>query len=168
MMRLGLGTSCQGQCLHFHQTGTTEIPFGFVGRSEDWEVILPSNSDYVCSQHTENRFPMYKVIFKDMGFRLPFSNLRRSVLQWTELSPSQLHPKSYPFMKAFELVCQYLQIAPSKNIFFTLFAVHRGMERGGGQGWVSLRQNKKMFNLFVGKVKSFKEHFLLVRLSVTP
>jgi len=64
----------------FSPEGYDGNSFWLRGRSEDWEVILPSNSDRVCSQHRENKFPMYKVVFKDMGFRLPFSNLRRSVL----------------------------------------------------------------------------------------
>jgi hypothetical protein len=28
------------------------------------------------------------VVFKDMGFRLPFSNFQREVLRWTKLSPT--------------------------------------------------------------------------------
>jgi len=29
----------------FSEGGTGEIPFGYVGRSEDWEVVLSSTSD---------------------------------------------------------------------------------------------------------------------------
>jgi len=29
----------------FSEGGTSEISFSFVGRSEDWEVVLPSISD---------------------------------------------------------------------------------------------------------------------------
>jgi len=29
----------------FSEGGTSEIPFGFFGRSEDWEVVLPSTYD---------------------------------------------------------------------------------------------------------------------------
>jgi hypothetical protein len=48
----------------FASDGTTEIPFSSVRRSDDWEVVLPSVSDRVCSPYAENTFPMY---LKDGG-----------------------------------------------------------------------------------------------------
>jgi len=47
---------------------TREIPYSSVCRAEDWEVILPSTSDRVCSEYVNHVFPMYEVDFKDMGF----------------------------------------------------------------------------------------------------
>jgi hypothetical protein len=138
--------------------GTGEIPFNFVGEIEDWEVILPSTSDKVCSSYGDHVFPMYEVVFKDMDFCLPFSDFQRDVLRWTKLSPSQIQHNSYAFMRAFELVCQYLGVPASKNVFFSIFTVQQGT------AWVSFRQNKKMFDIFAGKVRSFKERFFLVKL----
>jgi len=66
-------------------------------------------------------------------------------------------------MRTFELVSQHLGVDPSKNVFFPLFTVQRGMEKGAGSGWVSFRQNEKMFDIFAGKVRSWKEHYFLVR-----
>jgi len=136
---------------------TGEIPFSSVDEIEDWEVILPSKSDRLCLSYEDHVFPMYEVVFKDMGFCLPFSDFQREVLRWTKLSPSQIHPNSYAFMSAFELVCQYLRFSASNNVFFTIFTVQRGT------AWVSFRQNKKIFDIFAGKVRSFKERFFLVR-----
>jgi len=136
---------------------TGEIPFSSVGEIEDWEVILPSKSDRLCLLYEDYVFPMYEVVFKDMGFRLPFSDFQREVLRWTKLSPSQIHPNSYTFMRAFELVCQYLRFSASNDVFFTIFTVQRGT------AWVSFRQNKKIFDIFARKVRSFKERFFLVR-----
>jgi len=48
-----------------------------------------------------------------------------------------------------------------KFVLYPLHCFARNRETRG-QGWVSLRQNKKIFNIFVGKVKSFKECFFLV------
>lgn len=137
--------------------GTGEIPFSSVGRFEDREVVLPSTFDRVCSEYENHIFPMYEVVFKDMGFQLPFSDFQRELLRWTKLSPSQIHPNSYAFMRAFEFVCQYLKIPLFKNVFFTIFTVQRGAN------WVSFGQTQKMFDIFAGKVWSFKEHFFLVR-----
>jgi len=72
----------------FALDGTGEIPFTSVGKIEDWEVVLPSTSDRVCSEYNNYVFPMYEVVFKDMGFQLPFSDCQREVLRWTKLSPS--------------------------------------------------------------------------------
>ena len=141
----------------FSEGGTSEIPFSSVGRYEDWEVVLPCISDRVCSKYENYVFPMYEVVFKDMSFRLPFSDFQREVFRWTKLSPSQIHPNSYAFMRAFELVCKYLEVPAFKNVFYTIFTVQREND------WVSFRQTKKMFEIFAGKVRSFKERFLLVR-----
>jgi len=140
----------------FSKGSTGEIPFSFIGRSKDWEVLLPSTSIRVCSEYENHVFPMYEVVFKDMGFRLPFSDFQREVFRWTKLSPSQIHPNSYAFMRAFELVCNYLKIPAFKNVFFTIFTVQRGND------WVSFCQTKKMFEIFAGKVRSFKERFFFI------
>jgi len=141
----------------FSEGSTGEIPFSSIGRSEDWEVLLPSTSDRVCSEYENHVFPMYEVVFKDMGFQLPFLDFQREVFRWTKLPPSQIYPNSYAFMRAFELVCNYLKVPAFKNVFFTIFNVHRGND------WVSFRQTKKMFEIFARKVRSFKERFFLIR-----
>jgi hypothetical protein len=137
--------------------GVNEAPFDIIGEGRDWELILPSTSDRVCSEYGNYIFPMYEVVFKDIGFRLPFSNFQREVLRWTKLSPTQIHPNSYAFMRDFELLCDYLRIPASKNVFFSFFTVQRGTD------WVSFRQTQKMFEIFAGKVRNFKERFILIR-----
>jgi hypothetical protein len=66
--------------LSFASNGATKILYSSIGRREDWRVNLPRTSGRVCLQYTRNRFPMYEVIFKDVGFRLPFSSFQISVL----------------------------------------------------------------------------------------
>ena len=149
--------------LLFASNGAVKILDNSVGRKKDWEVNIPSTSYRIFSQYKGNWIPMYEVVFRDMGFRLPFSPFQTSVFQWTDLCPLQLHPNSYPIMRAFELVCQYLQLTPTKDLFFTIFIVLRWKEIGDMHGWVSFRQAKKMFDLFAGKMVSFKERFFLVR-----
>ena len=141
----------------FAADGVNEAPFDLIGEGRDWELILPSTSDRVCSEYETYVFPMYEVVFKDIGFRLPFSNFQREVLRWTKLSPTQIHPNSYAFMRAFELLCDYFHIPASKNVFFSFFTVQRGTD------WVSFRQTQKMFEAFAWKIWSFKERFFLVQ-----
>jgi hypothetical protein len=72
----------------FAADGVGELHFGVVGDAKDWELVLPSTSDRVCSEYRNYVFPMYEVVFRDMGFRLPFTNFQREMLRWTKLSPS--------------------------------------------------------------------------------
>ncbi|RHN51864.1 hypothetical protein MtrunA17_Chr6g0473831 [Medicago truncatula] len=72
----------------FANDGVGEIPFESIGDVEDWEWMLPSTFDRVCSVYKNHTFPMYEVVFKDLGFRLPFSEFKREMLRWTKLSPS--------------------------------------------------------------------------------
>jgi hypothetical protein len=55
----------------FAVDGVGEAPFGTIDEAEDWKLILPSTSDRMCSEYENYVFPMYEVVFKDMGFRLP-------------------------------------------------------------------------------------------------
>jgi len=95
----------------FSFNGAAKISHLSVGRKEDWEVNFPNTSDQICSKYTANRIPMYETVFKEMGFRLSFSLLFVNLLQWLELCPSQFHPHTYPFVKAFDLVCQYPRLS---------------------------------------------------------
>lgn len=89
----------------FSSNGASEVPHLLVGREEDWEVNFPQVSYRICSKYPAHRIPMYEMVFKDMYFRLPFSPLFVAVLQWLELCPSQLHPRSFPYVKAFLKTC---------------------------------------------------------------
>ncbi|RHN51030.1 hypothetical protein MtrunA17_Chr6g0463961 [Medicago truncatula] len=130
--------------LVFSNDGVGEIHFGSIGDMEDWELMLPRTSDRVCSEYENHAFPMDEVF-------------QREIIRWTKVSPSQIHPNSYTFMRAFELLCDYLRLPASKNVFFSFFTVQRGTDV------VSFRQTQKMFEVFAGKVQSFKERFFLVR-----
>jgi len=52
----------------FVADGVAEIPFHTIGADVDWAVDLPSTSDSVCSHFPNHYFPMYEVVFKDVGF----------------------------------------------------------------------------------------------------
>ena len=112
----------------FATNGVGEISFGSIDEKEDWELVLLSTSDRVCFEYENHSFPMYEVVFKDMGFRLPFSDFQWEMLCWTKQSPSHIHPNSYAFMMAFEFVCDYLKIHASKHVFFSFFTVQRGAD----------------------------------------
>jgi len=54
-----------------------------------------------------------------------------------ELCPSQLSQNSFAYLMAFELVCRFLRLPATKELFFTIFVVQRGLDKNGGHNWVS-------------------------------
>ncbi|MCI93352.1 hypothetical protein A2U01_0114650, partial [Trifolium medium] len=61
----------------------------------------PLEGKRICSAFSEDGFSMYEFAFKDLKFRLPFSNLAIGVFGWLNLALSQLHPNSLAFIWAF-------------------------------------------------------------------
>ncbi|GAU28895.1 hypothetical protein TSUD_293470 [Trifolium subterraneum] len=111
------------------------------GDPENWEVHVPEEGKRVCSEFSEGGFAMYEFAFKDLGFRLPFSDFAVGVFDRLRLAPSQLHPNSLAFIRAFEQLCDYLDVEPTLPLFFRIFKIQRQTFRGR-QGWVSLKQHQ--------------------------
>ncbi|MCI21342.1 hypothetical protein A2U01_0042509, partial [Trifolium medium] len=132
------------------------------GREHNWDVYCPTAEKRVCSEFSDDGFAMYEFAIKELGFGLPFSNLATGVFGWLKLAPSQLHPNSLAFIRAFEIVCEYLEIEPTLPLFFRIFKLQRQPARNG-QGWVSLKQQIKLFKMFVDYVCGFKERYYVVR-----
>jgi len=147
----------------FSTNGAARIPRCLIGRREDWEMIPPTTSDSICSRFLVNRIPMYEVVFREMGFRLPFSPFHVNVFEWLELCPSQLNLTSFAYMKAFELVCRFLHFPATRELFFTIITIQRGLDKDGGFNLVSLRQLQVLFEVFSSETMKFQERFFLVR-----
>lgn len=60
-------------------------------------------------------------MFKDLKIILPFTNFKYGVLTKMNVSPTQLHPNSWAFMKIFSTLCDYLNIAPIANKFLYFY-----------------------------------------------
>ncbi|GAU19533.1 hypothetical protein TSUD_303460 [Trifolium subterraneum] len=132
----------------------------------NWEVRIPGARQRICSSFKNGGFPVYQIIFEHMGLRLPFSDLEVAVFNHLELCPSQLHPNSLAFIRAFEIVVAYLQLAPTVPLFFHIFGIQRSRPRGNVTdkcGWVSLKQHKKYFEIFEESLRGFKDKWFVVR-----
>jgi len=147
----------------FSTDGATKIPRCLIGKKEDWEINLPTISDKICSCFCASRVPMYEAVFQEVGFRLPFSAFQVSVFEWMELCPSQLSQNSFAYLMAFELVCCFLRLPATKELFFAIFAVQRGLDKNGRHNWVSFRQRKMLFEAFNSETTKFQRRFFLVR-----
>ena len=105
---------------------------------------------------------MYEIAFKDLGLKLPFSDFQVGVFNHLELALSQLHPNSIAFIRAFELTCRFLRIGATIPLFFRVFHLQR-QSRGGRHNWVSLKQSKRMFRMYMDSVRGFKDKWYVMR-----
>ncbi|GAU22953.1 hypothetical protein TSUD_326820 [Trifolium subterraneum] len=129
------------------------------GDPENWEVHTPFEGKRVCSEFSEGGFAMYEFAFNDLKFRMPFSDFTVGVFDRLRLAPSQLHPNLLAFIRAFELLCNYLGVEPTLPLFFRIFKIQRQTIQGR-QGWVSLKHHQaKIFRMFVDSVRGFKERY---------
>ncbi|MCH94054.1 hypothetical protein A2U01_0015009 [Trifolium medium] len=114
----------------------------------------------------------------DWEFRMPFTDLEVSVFRHLHLAPLQLHPNSLAFLRAFEITADHLGLAPTLPLFFHAFGIQRSCPRGekakgkfpkGKEhppakfGWVSLKQRKRLFEMYEDSVRGFKEVYYGVR-----
>ncbi|GAU40530.1 hypothetical protein TSUD_366950 [Trifolium subterraneum] len=148
---------------HFPEDLFTDIE---VPGHADWEVRIPGARQRICSVFKNGGFPMYQIAFEHMGLRLPFTDLEMAIFNHLELCPSQLHANSLAFIRAFEVVAAYLQLAPTVPLFFHIFGIQRSRPRGNVTdkcGWVSLKQHKKYFEIFEESLRGFKDKWYVVR-----
>ncbi|CAJ2654953.1 unnamed protein product [Trifolium pratense] len=131
--------------------------------SENWEVRTPAEGERVCSSYTGCSFTMYEMAFKELGFRLPFNDLEAGIFGRLRVAPSQLHPNSLAFIRAYQILCRYLEVEATVALFFYIFQIQR-QRVGDRQGWISLKhQSSKIFRMFVESARGFKERYYVVR-----
>ena len=93
---------------------------------EEYVLETLGPSDRVCYVNHEGGSRwlwMYDVLIAKLGIRIPFTHFQVSILQWTEAAPTQLHPNSWAMMRGFKVVCEYLEMPPSPDVFFFLFTL---------------------------------------------
>ncbi|CAJ2646588.1 unnamed protein product [Trifolium pratense] len=129
----------------------------------NWEVQMPAEGERICSPYTEGGFTMYEMAFKEMGYRLPFNNLEAEIFGRLRVAPSQLHPNALAFIRAYQILCRYLEVEATVSLFFYIFKIQR-QKVGDQQGWISLKhQSSKIFKMFVESARGFKERYYVVR-----
>ncbi|RDX98597.1 hypothetical protein CR513_18461, partial [Mucuna pruriens] len=105
-------------------------------------------------------FYLYDTLHSKLGVKLPFSHFERAVLQVLNIAPTQLHPNGWAYVRAFELLCEDLQKAPTLGVFFWFYTVKKAEK----VGWTSLcsRPKRKLFQPFLASYKKFKTRFFKV------
>jgi len=77
------------------------------------------------------------------------------------VAPSQLHPNSWAFVRAFAILCHYLGHTPSVDVFLYFFKA----KSSGQKLWVSFNGvvGRVLLTLFQQSYKGFKKHFFKIR-----
>ncbi|MED6160680.1 hypothetical protein PIB30_053723 [Stylosanthes scabra] len=99
-------------------------PSFWVRSGKDVKVdFLPcAPSDRVCHKGEDaDWFFMYTCVLAEIGVRFPFTEFECDVLRQLNCAPTQIHLNSWGFIRAFEILMEYLQEEPSLALFFHLF-----------------------------------------------
>ena len=132
----------------------------------DVTVIACDGDEPICRD--DNLFPispqkftyMYVTLFEKLGLRLPFNTFEKELLTILNVSPCQLHPNSWAFIRAFQILCTHFGITPSSSMFlyfFELRAPHK-------QLLVSLSgvSDRALLTLYNSSYKRFKGIFIKI------
>ncbi|MED6181121.1 hypothetical protein PIB30_016652 [Stylosanthes scabra] len=129
------------------------------GEESNIEFLPCVLSERVCHKGLSGGwFFMYTCVLLEIGVRFPFTPFECAVLRQINCAPSQIHPNSWGFMRAFEILMEYLEEKPSVEVFFHLFQA-KGVNRGM---WVTLssHQGRTVFCPFKASYKDFKECYI--------
>nr|KYP50826.1 hypothetical protein KK1_027391 [Cajanus cajan] len=108
-------------------------------------------------------FYMFWCFFRDLGIRLPFTQFECDFLNHVNAAPYQLHPNSWGFLRAFEVLCTVLGIEVSLLVFLHFYQLKLGVPP---YGILSLNGGKGggLFTLYSQSYKNFKQEFFRVAL----
>ncbi|RDX92924.1 hypothetical protein CR513_24881, partial [Mucuna pruriens] len=134
-------------------------------QSRTWSVTVTAcrSGEAVCMNSAEvskSFFYLYDTLHSKLGIKLPFTHFERSVLRALNVAPTQLHPNSWAFVRAFELLCEDLGKVPTLGVFFWFFTPCK-TDR---VGWTSLsnRPKRALLRPFLESYKAFKDRFFRV------
>jgi hypothetical protein len=74
---------------------------------------------------------MYEFVYRELRLKLPFSPLAVEIFDWLRLAPLQIHPNSMAFVIAFERLCDYKNVVPTRPLFFRVFKLQRTTNKLG-------------------------------------
>nr|KYP67970.1 hypothetical protein KK1_021587 [Cajanus cajan] len=108
-------------------------------------------------------FYVYQCFFRDLGVRLPFTQFECDFLNYINAAPSQLHPNSWDFLRAFQVLCTMLGMEVSLRVFLSFYQLKSGVPP---YGVLSLNGGKDggLFTLYSQSYKNYRQEFFWVAL----
>jgi hypothetical protein len=133
------------------------------GKEEDVIVDAVMERELVKTVNTRvpHYFYMYASVINNLNLWLPFTSFEFAVLQALNVAPSQLHPNSWAFVKAYELVCLGLGLEPRLGVFFHFYYIKSLLV--GKLVSLSSQPNRGLFTLYASNFKNFRNTFFRVR-----
>jgi len=104
---------------------------------------------------------MYTTLFKKVKLRFPLTRFERELLTELDIVAAQLHPNSWAFVRAFQIMCAHLGLPASVDVFLFLFKA----KNPGDRLWVSLNgiAGRSILSIFQQSYKDWKGKFVQVR-----
>ena len=103
---------------------------------------------------------IYTTMFKKVKLRFPFTRFERELLTELDIAPAQLHPNSWAFVRAYQILCAHLGFPVSVDVFLYLFEA----KNPGDRQWVSLNRvvGRSILSIFQQSYKDWKGKFVRV------
>ena len=95
-----------------------------------------------------------------MKLRFPLTRFERELLTELDIAAAQLHPNSWAFVRAFQIICAHLGLPASGDVFLFLFEA----KNPGDRLWVSLNgiAGRLILSIFQKSYKDWKGKFVQV------
>ena len=89
-------------------------------------TVLPCPPDLtVCADDKGNNGGLfcfvYTTLFRKVKLRFPFTRFERELLTELDIAAAQLHPNSWAFIRAFQIICDHLGLPASVDVLFISF-----------------------------------------------
>jgi len=103
---------------------------------------------------------IYATLLKKVKLRFLFTRLERELLTELDIAPAQLHPNSWAFVWAFQILCAHLGLPISVDVFLFLLEA----KNPGDRLWVSLYgiAGRSILSIFQQSYKDWKGKFVKV------
>lgn len=126
----------------------SKLSISSIGHEEDVIVTPCIPGEKVCIQCPkgvkDEMYHMYAAVLEEFKVKIPFTPFDMDVLKFVNMTPSQIQPNSWAFIRGFEILCKALELEPSVGVFFHFY----GMKGVNKMLWVSISAHpgKKLFS----------------------
>jgi hypothetical protein len=165
---LGLSAATMLTRSKFHSQDSVQALRGAIklsGSGKECDVIVePVDSNDLATMvnlEPPHYFLMYGVVVQTFNLWFPFTPFEVSLLHTLNVAPIQLHPNSWGFAKAYQIICLALGLTPSIGVFFSFYHI----KSFTADRLVSLcaLPHRALFALYANNFKHYQDSFYRVR-----